>query len=490
MSAPPSTRLDDLASASSTVGAITLVVARARLGAAKAPGRGARAATVARASRDARGRGRGGGALRSRRGRAGRAEEAAALAVGRALGRRIGRRALARAVDARRRWPAADERSRYKKGGGRSRSIAPRRAIGATARAGGRAASFEADSRARFANAVRSPRRATRAAARTPAPGVAAEDEQRSFTEDVDRAFRARADVREGAVSGTSADLDWSTLDESVWARFDARRRPGRRQHHLRALAVPERRSRPREAPLRDYDLWGPLVFALALGHVPLPTPHDASTVFSIVFATVAFGAVALTLNVILPRGHLVAIFLQAISLMGYCMFPLNVTAVLMKLSGNGCGARCSAWSPWRAASWAARPSSPPPRPRPVAGERRFVYPVVLLYVSRDALHGQRVSRARRTDRCGFRKSSVRGERVSSLVARTRVRPRRRPSSPARPTADAREPRRAEACPRSPLKDEDARDGRRRRSRFSRHPGRLAGHHTRDHVMYFTTPAM
>ena len=37
-----------------------------------------------------------------------------------------------------------------------------------------------------------------------------------SFSEDVDRLFAA-SDIREGGVPGSSGDLDWSTLDESVW---------------------------------------------------------------------------------------------------------------------------------------------------------------------------------------------------------------------------------------------------------------------------------
>ena len=149
-----------------------------------------------------------------------------------------------------------------------------------------------------------------------------------SFTEDVDRLFRA-SEVREGAVSSTSGDLDWSTLDESVWATL--RRDVDRVVSNTKAVLWPFRNERDPSKPLREWDLWGPLVFVLALGVTLSSDADDASTVFSIVFATVAFGAVALTLNVLLLGGHL--IFLQAISLMGYCMFPLNLTAVLMKLS-------------------------------------------------------------------------------------------------------------------------------------------------------------
>ena len=122
-----------------------------------------------------------------------------------------------------------------------------------------------------------------------------------SFTEDVDRLFRA-SEVREGAVSSTSGDLDWSTLDESVWATL--RRDVDRVVSNTKAVLWPFRNERDPSKPLREWDLWGPLVFVLALGVTLSSDADDASTVFSIVFATVAFGAVALTLNVLLLGGH------------------------------------------------------------------------------------------------------------------------------------------------------------------------------------------
>jgi hypothetical protein len=196
-----------------------------------------------------------------------------------------------------------------------------------------------------------------------------------SFTEDVDRLFRA-SEVREGAVSSTSGDLDWSTLDESVWATL--RRDVDRVVSNTTSVLWPFRNERDPARPLREWDLWGPLVFVLALGVTLSSDADDASTVFSIVFATVAFGAVALTLNVVLLGGHL--IFLQAISLMGYCMFPLNVTAVLMKLSGNWVwrtllGAIAVAWASWASVPFVSAAVHP-------ARKALAVYPVMLLYVS------------------------------------------------------------------------------------------------------------
>jgi hypothetical protein len=197
-----------------------------------------------------------------------------------------------------------------------------------------------------------------------------------SFSEDVDRLFAA-SDVREGGVSGASADLDWNTLDESVWRTL--KRDVDRVVANVKGVLWPfGRDGRDPTKMLRDYDLWGPLVFVLLLGVCLSSDAEDASTVFSIVFATVAFGAVALTLNVILLGGHIV--FLQAISLMGYCMFPLNVAAVLMKISGNAVwrtllAVVAVAWSGWASVPFI---SAAVPETRKALA----VYPVLLLQVS------------------------------------------------------------------------------------------------------------
>lgn len=197
-----------------------------------------------------------------------------------------------------------------------------------------------------------------------------------SFSEDVDRLFAA-SDIREGGVPGSSGDLDWSTLDESVWRTL--RRDVDRVVSNTKGVLWPfGRDSRDPAKPLREWDLWGPLVFVLLLGVCLSSDAEDASTVFSIVFATVAFGAVALTLNVMLLGGHI--IFLQAISLMGYCMFPLNVAAILMFASKNVVWRTLLAGGAVAWSSWASVPfiSAAVPDSRKALA----VYPVMLLYVS------------------------------------------------------------------------------------------------------------
>lgn len=102
------------------------------------------------------------------------------------------------------------------------------------------------------------------------------------------------------------------------------------------------------------------------------------SEVFAVAFALLAAGAVVLTLNVLLLGGHI--IFFQSLSLLGYCLFPLDVGALICMLKDNVilkvvvvCVAL--AWS-----SWAAYPfmsTAVNPRRKALA-----LYPVVLMYVS------------------------------------------------------------------------------------------------------------
>jgi len=147
-----------------------------------------------------------------------------------------------------------------------------------------------------------------------------------------------------------------------------------------------ENSQQQQQQPLRDWDLYGPLIFVLLFGVClsssgggsSSKTKSDAGTIFSVVFATVAFGAFALTMNVKFLGGKI--IFLQAMSLIGYCIFPLDMSAVLCWVSTNswyrffvvGLGVTwsCGASVPFVSAA--------------VVEERKVlaVYPMVLLYVT------------------------------------------------------------------------------------------------------------
>ncbi|GJU37441.1 protein YIPF6 [Tanacetum coccineum] len=102
------------------------------------------------------------------------------------------------------------------------------------------------------------------------------------------------------------------------------------------------------------------------------------SEVFAVAFALLATGAIILTLNVLLLGGHI--IFFQSLSLLGYCLFPLDVGALICMLKDNVilkivvvCVAL--AWSAWAAYPFISMAVNP--RRKALA-----LYPVLLMYVS------------------------------------------------------------------------------------------------------------
>ena len=95
---------------------------------------------------------------------------------------------------------------------------------------------------------------------------------------------------------------------------------------------------------LRNYDLWGPLLFGLLLSMtlsfgvwstnnnamitiLKKQSIHYYSYVFSIVFTIVWLGAFFVTLNTKLLGGKIT--LLQSLSLLGYCVFPLNIASFI-----------------------------------------------------------------------------------------------------------------------------------------------------------------
>lgn len=75
-------------------------------------------------------------------------------------------------------------------------------------------------------------------------------------------------------------------------------------------------------------DLWGPLLVCLLLSIVlSITAPGDtASLVFAAVFVIVWVGAAAVTLNAQLLGGTIS--FFQSVSILGYCVFPLTLSAI------------------------------------------------------------------------------------------------------------------------------------------------------------------
>ncbi|KAL4979907.1 hypothetical protein BDW66DRAFT_83776 [Aspergillus desertorum] len=79
---------------------------------------------------------------------------------------------------------------------------------------------------------------------------------------------------------------------------------------------------------LRDWDLWGPLIFCLLLSmFLSMAKGDQSDLVFSGVFCLVWIGEVVVTLQIKLLGGNIS--FFQSICIIGYTLFPLVIAALL-----------------------------------------------------------------------------------------------------------------------------------------------------------------
>ncbi|XP_038718399.1 protein YIPF6 homolog [Tripterygium wilfordii] len=168
-----------------------------------------------------------------------------------------------------------------------------------------------------------------------------------------------------------------NTLTEPVWDTV--KRDLSRIVSNLKLVVFPNPfREDPGKA-LRDWDLWGPFFFIVFLGlTLSWSASVKKSEVFAVAFALLAAGAVILTLNVLLLGGHI--IFFQSLSLLGYCLFPLDVGALICMLKDNVILKVIVVFVTLAWSSWAAYPfmsSAVNPRRKALA-----LYPVFLMYVS------------------------------------------------------------------------------------------------------------
>ncbi|KAK4772558.1 hypothetical protein SAY86_014333 [Trapa natans] len=168
-----------------------------------------------------------------------------------------------------------------------------------------------------------------------------------------------------------------NTLTEPVWNTV--KRDLSRIVSNLKLVVFPNPYREDPGKALRDWDLWGPFFFIVFLGlTLSWSASVKKSEVFAVAFAVLAAGAVILTLNVLLLGGKI--IFFQSLSLLGYCLFPLDVGALICLLKDSVIlkvivVCVTLAWS-----SWAAYPfmsSAVNPRRKALA-----LYPVCLMYVS------------------------------------------------------------------------------------------------------------
>ncbi|KJK94034.1 hypothetical protein H633G_02045 [Metarhizium anisopliae BRIP 53284] len=83
---------------------------------------------------------------------------------------------------------------------------------------------------------------------------------------------------------------------------------------------------------LRDWDLWGPLIFCLLLSLLLsiAARAEQKDTVFSGVFAMIWLGEAVVTLQIKLLGGNIS--FAQSVCIIGYTLFPLVIAGLLSAL--------------------------------------------------------------------------------------------------------------------------------------------------------------
>lgn len=95
---------------------------------------------------------------------------------------------------------------------------------------------------------------------------------------------------------------------------------------------------------LRQWDLWGPFLFVTVLASLLAVEAKEPSHVFSLMFTVLCIGAVVLNLNIVLLGGKIV--FFQSLALIGYCLFPMDLAALLCLFWRNAVRTSTVFWSP------------------------------------------------------------------------------------------------------------------------------------------------
>ncbi len=192
--------------------------------------------------------------------------------------------------------------------------------------------------------------------------------------DDVANAFTEDA-VPGAAPPPTRSVPHGSTLDESVWATL--KRDLMQIGLNVRLVVFPISKQQTANKALREWDLWGPMIFSITLALLLSSSSDSPSKAFSIVFLVLTVGAAVLTFNVMLLGGKIV--FFQACSLLGYCIFPLLLATALItpfssriiRLVGMLLG---TAWASWAAVPFVS--ASVSPKRKALA-----VYPMMLMYL-------------------------------------------------------------------------------------------------------------
>jgi hypothetical protein len=128
-----------------------------------------------------------------------------------------------------------------------------------------------------------------------------------------------------GHLSSSSSSLSLNTLEEpvvdTIWRDLSSILRK------CKAVLMPKA-SEDNINELRDWDLWGPLLFCLILAicmGISAKT-GQSGIVFGGVFIIIWLGSAIITINTKLLGGKLS--FFQSVCVLGYCIFPLTACSI------------------------------------------------------------------------------------------------------------------------------------------------------------------
>lgn len=127
--------------------------------------------------------------------------------------------------------------------------------------------------------------------------------------------------------------IEKDTLDETVGDTL--KRDCFRIYNKLKHVIIPRLYAKKYEE-LQNWDLWGPLIFCFLLG-ISLSTAKDKSkdeesSVFILVFVIFWIGGAVISLNASFLGGKIG--ICQMICLLGYCMFPITVSSIIIAFCG------------------------------------------------------------------------------------------------------------------------------------------------------------
>ena len=119
------------------------------------------------------------------------------------------------------------------------------------------------------------------------------------------------------------------TLDEAISATIlrDIRLIYYKLKHVINPLSSNIERQRH----IIEWDLWGPLIFITLLSCTLAIKAKDKSKIIVIIFSIFWFGSLLIYVNGNLLDSKLK--FFQVICLLGYCLFPLNISALILAIT-------------------------------------------------------------------------------------------------------------------------------------------------------------